>query len=282
LLAAGAALFNLRLGLRNLGRRATVRLFPDPEQPDLVARLTTPAGSAPSPEERMLLGVVAERRSWHGPFSRTPLAEVLPPQFARQAVREGALLVELSTHATRDRLADILVTAVAEQLADTDRAAGERSWLPTGDVDDAAHAGGTHDGVQWGSLLDVARPVPGLYVTDRPGAASWEPAIRGLAYRDTLMALVSPTDQRADRVRCGCALQRVLLTATRFGVAVGFLDQPLESPVLRAELTTSMDLQGLPQMLLRLGYPDGTPPQPAPGQAAVSTLPPKGREGQQA
>jgi hypothetical protein len=38
--STGAALFNLRLALRVLGRTPDTRLFPDPDRPDLVARVT--------------------------------------------------------------------------------------------------------------------------------------------------------------------------------------------------------------------------------------------------
>ncbi|MBI3688718.1 MAG: nitroreductase family protein [Actinobacteria bacterium] len=269
--SAGAALFNLRLAVRSLGRQAAVRLFPEPEQPGLVAVLTVGAGTPPSPEERRLFEVVGERRTWRGPFSPTPLAEVLPPQLSYHAVREGALLVELSARANQDRLADLLVAAVAEQIADPARAAEQHAWLRVGPAS---------DGIPLDNILNAVYPVPGLYLPGSSRETPWQPAVRGLAYRDTLMALVTTTDEPEDWAGAGCALQRVLLTATRFGLAAGFLNQPLESPRLRQELSTAMDLPGHPQMLLRLGYPDGAPPRPTPRRIVHAVLPTAGQEGQ--
>jgi len=61
----------------------------------------------------------------------------------------------------------------------------------------------------------------------------------------------------------------VLLTATARGLAVSFLNQPIESPDLRAELADLVGSDRPPQMLLRVGYA-ATPALPT-GRLAHAT-----------
>lgn len=260
-ISTGAALLNLRLALRMLGRQASVRLFPDAGRPGLVAVVTARPGLPPSPEEQLLYKAVGQRRTWRAPFGRRPLPEGATAQLAEDAAREGAMLLPVASHADRDRLADLLVAAVAGQLADPDRAVEQLSWLRTGPAE---------DGIPVGNLVQATYPIAGLPSVDlSAGPDHWHPAVRGLAYRDTLMVLATRTDDPGDWALAGAALQRVLLTATRFGFATGFLNQPLESEPLRQALTASLGVPGYPHLLLRLGYPASPPPPPTPRRRIV-------------
>jgi hypothetical protein len=76
-----------------------------------------------------------------------------------------------------------------------------------------------------------------------------------LACSAPLLALVATDgDEPGDWLRAGRALQRVLLEASRALVATSFLNQPLEIPELRAQVRRIAELDGAPQLLLRLGY----------------------------
>jgi nitroreductase len=227
----------------------------------LVAVVTARPGPPAGAEERLLYAAVAQRRTWRTPFSSRLLPEGALAQLADDAAREGAMLVPVADNSERDRLAELLVAAVAGQLADPDRAAEQLSWL---------RAGPAEDGIPVGNLVGATYPIPGMPEVDPlAGPGDWQPAVRGLAYRDALVVLATRTDDPRDWVLAGSALQRVLLTATRFGFATGFLNQPLESEPLRRDLTTSLGLSGCPQLLLRLGYPAGPPPAPTPRRRVV-------------
>jgi nitroreductase len=260
-ISTGAALLNLRLALRMLGRQAAVRLFPDPSRPGLVAVVTARPGPPPSAEEQLLYRAVTQRRTWRAPFSSRLLPEGAVAQLADDAAREGAMLLSVTSHADRDRLADLLVAAVAGQLANPGRAAEQLAWLRTGPAE---------DGIPVGNLVEATYPIPGLPTAGTgAGQENWQPGVRGLAYRDTLLLLATRTDDPGDWVLAGAALQRVLLTATRFGFATGFLNQPLEAEPLRRALTESLGVTGCPQLLLRLGYPATPPPPPTPRRRIV-------------
>jgi hypothetical protein len=56
-------------------------------------------------------------------------------------------------------------------------------------------------------------------------------------------------------LRCGQALEAILLHATSRGLATSFLNQVLEIPSLREEVARLAPAIGSPQMVLRIGVP---------------------------
>jgi hypothetical protein len=77
----------------------------------------------------------------------------------------------------------------------------------------------------------------------------------------TIALLVTELDDVADWLLAGQALQRTLLTATTYGLASSFLNQPLEVGDLRP-LVNPPDEPGFTQMILRLGYAPEAPATP--------------------
>ena len=257
-ISTGAALFTLRLALRVRGMAVETRTFPDPSRPGYAAEVLVRPGAAGTAEERRLAAAIVSRRTWRAPYSPIPVPDWVLGRLADEAAREGAALVPVAGHAQRDQLAEFLVRALAEQLADPARAAEQLSWLRAG--------AGAEDGIPLANIAPATYPIPGLPLPDplesNPFCAtdSWRPVVRGLAYRDALPLLVTHGDDPVNWLRAGCAVQRVLLTATRHGLATGFLNQPLECEPVRAELTEAFAVTGHPQLLLRLGYPAGPRP----------------------
>jgi hypothetical protein len=66
--------------------------------------------------------------------------------------------------------------------------------------------------------------------------------------------LGGPADSARDDMVAGQALQRVLLTATRFGLSTSLMSQPIEVESVREQLRIGLRRHGTPQMLLRIGY----------------------------
>jgi hypothetical protein len=69
----------------------------------------------------------------------------------------------------------------------------------------------------------------------------------------TTAVLLTPGDRRADWLRAGQALQRLLLHAASKWVFASLHTQPLEDPVTRDLIRDRLTLPGSPQMLLQLG-----------------------------
>lgn len=94
---------------------------------------------------------------------------------------------------------------------------------------------------------------------------------KGLAVMDRRLAtgspvlaiLWTPTDDRVGWIAAGRALARVLLSLASDGVATSFLNQPLELPLIRAELRGLYQRAGdHPQIILRAGYGPPVPETP--------------------
>jgi hypothetical protein len=77
-----------------------------------------------------------------------------------------------------------------------------------------------------------------------------------------LALIVTESDDVADWIAAGQALQRVLLTATAAGLRVSFLNQPIEVASMRHQLASALALEGNPQLLLRFGYGPSAAPTP--------------------
>ena len=65
--------------------------------------------------------------------------------------------------------------------------------------------------------------------------------------------LLTAGDRRADWLRAGQALQRLLLHAAADWVFASLHTQPLENPVTRTLIRHQLALPGNPQMLLQFG-----------------------------
>lgn len=55
----------------------------------------------------------------------------------------------------------------------------------------------------------------------------------------------------------------MLLTACADGLQASYLNQPIQVPALRPRLRDTIETNGMPQVLVRLGYPnEALPPAP--------------------
>jgi hypothetical protein len=77
-----------------------------------------------------------------------------------------------------------------------------------------------------------------------------------------LAVLTTARDEPADWLRAGQALQRVLLTATMYGVSASFLYQPIELRDMRGKATLAWPWPENPQMIIRFGYGAPAPGSP--------------------
>jgi len=152
---------------------------------------------------------------------------------------------------------------VSGAIHEADRVQRENAEL----VDDAAlwtlHRGGRED---VGIPTELLGPRPsdpsalvrdfafGHQTADRPTADFEKSAL--------VAVLLTTADQRADWLRGGMALERVLLSATARGLSVGLLSQATEVDDLRHLVRDPMTRWRHPQIVLRIGYGEAPPPTP--------------------
>ncbi len=254
LVSCGAALFGLRLAIRSLGYQPVVTLLPDPDQIRLLARVAMAAGPPTSALEREMLNAIPHRHTHRGAFRPGPLPPGLLIGLQHDALAEGATLALVQSAIDYERLASLLSATGPKQDRDPVARADIARWSRPA-------ASGARDGVparafpvqpvsEPGRLrqrdFDLGRGI-GFDVT--PGA---QPAATAV--------LLTLGDRRADWLKAGQALQRLLLHAASKWVLASLFTQPLESAQIRRLVKERLGLPGFPQVILQCGRADSTHP----------------------
>ncbi|QHC23878.1 Acg family FMN-binding oxidoreductase [Streptomyces sp. GS7] len=258
-LGCGAALLNLRAAAAHAGHRTVTTLLPDPGAPAVLAAVRLDVPYEPLDVALSgLHGAIRDRHTSRHPFTERRIPDGLRAALVEAAAREGARLAFLATP-HREAVLDLVLHAEGYDRMDDGREAEQRGW--TRDTSAASPVDGVPDYAFGPAKRGGAAPV-----RDFAGRRT----VPGRAYADfekrpQLASLSTTRDGPADWLRAGQALQRVLLLATRQGLASSFATQPLEWPDLRWLLRDPLSGTGYVQMILRLGYgPQGpcTPRRP--------------------
>jgi nitroreductase len=251
LISCGAAVFTCRVALRQLGYVPAVSVLPDPDQPLLAARIAWADQVPPVEFEQRLFAEVKRRRTHRGGFRVTPLPAAAVTALQEEAAIEGAALRVISDHRALDELAAVVRAAERAIQLDPVRAAELAAWtLPPGSS--------RRDGVPAGAYPAASEPTqPDFPGRDFAAGRGWgAPSPGGLAPErtaGTVCILTTNVDDPRDWIAAGQALQRVLLCASSYGVAVALHTQPLEFPSLREFVRLQLSQRAHPQLVVRLG-----------------------------
>jgi nitroreductase len=246
LISCGAAVFGLRLAVRSLGYLPQVELLPDPDRLRLLARVRLGAAVPITAREREMLEALPHRHTHRGPFEPGPLPAGLLAGLQHDALAEGATLAIVDRALAYEQLAAIIGAAGRRQDLDPVARADVRRW--------SRRAGSpARDGVPAQAFPATAAREPGrlpqrdfdlgrglgLLTTGGPPAAT--------------AVLLTAADGRADWLRAGQALHRLLAHAASRRVFASLHTQPLEAAAIRSLIRARLALPGAPQMLLQLG-----------------------------
>ncbi|MGW3652581.1 Acg family FMN-binding oxidoreductase [Streptomyces sp. NPDC000878] len=249
-LSVGCAVLNLRVAITQFGWEPVTRLLPRPDQPDLLAAIRLGGlvrGSSPG-----LYDALWRRHSSRFPFSERPVPAAALAELTEAAHSEGAALTHLS-RTDADRVLRLTGDAERRNTIDHDRAAETRRWVRE------------KDGTGLGIPPEVLGPQDFRDIVPmRDFSAHRTPdglPARPFEKRPAIAVLSTLHDRRADWLRAGQALQRVLLVATANGIRASLLHQALEWPDIRRQLVSSTATgPAHAHMVIRLGYgPEGTP-----------------------
>ncbi len=241
-IACGAALFNVRVAVRQLGFRPVVELLPAPGDSDHLARVGFAAHLPSTPEEELLARAMPNRHTHRGRFAAAPLSAELLAELHEQARAEGATLQVVDDPEQLDLVAELVRTAEDAHRADFGHVAElERQVGPYGVPVEACAQHPDATLLAGRDYLSLARR---CLISARSRG-------RGTG---TVVVLSTPHDRRPDWLRAGQALQRVLLYAAAHDVIAAFHTQPLELPAPRARLRTEFTAGRYPQLVLRLGH----------------------------
>lgn len=272
ILSCGAALFHLRLAFRHFGYQSAVDLFPQGDDPDLLAWIGFGAPDPITPEEEQQFWAIAHRHTHRSSFADQAVPDTLLAAFQQVVAREGAKLVWLKEAEMRTVVAEMIARGDRLQASNPDYREELSAWIRP----NYSHH---HDGI------------PGYAFGMNSFASQMMPTFlkqfdwgRGIASRDQQLALDAPVlavlTTTSDTPRAwlagGQALASLLLFACSQEIGASFLNQPIQQPSLRAELRELLRINALihrptpeqgvhpsyplvltteyPQLLVRMGY----------------------------
>ena len=247
-IGAGAFLFNLRVGAAYFGIRCDVAYLPEAEDSDLLARVRLAPGGGHEPDLSGLFPSLARRPDGRR-LEADPVSEDVLDSLAATARKGPARVRFVMDAAARAEIAALVAEGDRSLFADP----GFRYELGARARPPAARGPAGRDGFL---------PVPDLFSSLSPWyLSSFD--LGGLqAQRDfrvaseaPMLAVVHAEETPSAWLAAGEEVERVVLAAARLGVAVSFLNQPIEVRALRAALRTLLSLTDWPQLLLRLGMP---------------------------
>ncbi|MFI0411779.1 Acg family FMN-binding oxidoreductase [Actinomadura sp. 3N508] len=255
LISCGAALYNLRLSMRAQRFEPVVRLLPDPDRPHLLADVDMePERVRAGDEVEREHAQIRRRHSHRGAFRPDPVAAEVLTALRHAAEREGARLIQAADAHVTGALAALTEAAEHIQQRTPSYAAEIARWAP-------APATARKDGVQQAAYpRQTPRTEPHFPARDFARGQGWgvEPSTDdGTVRAGIVLLLVTGSDTPAAWLEAGQALQRVLLCAAEHDLAAAYHTQALQVPELRAFIRAHFCDDAHPQMLLRLGVPDG-------------------------
>lgn len=258
IMSCGAALFHLRLAIRQFSHAADVELLPDPHDPDLLARVRIGAPKPPTVEDELLFDAIPLRHTNRRPFQRRPLPSTLLDELREAAAMEGATLRIVESSDEKEFIAALIAEADHRQAADPAFRRELAAWIhPNRDWSRDGMPGYAH------GLRDLSSRIAPFLVRTFDWGNGQAAKDRQLAEGSpALLILGTDEDTPLAWLWAGQALARILLLACAVSVSASFLNQPVEVPELRTSLALRLGLDGVPQLLLRMGYGSAAMPTP--------------------
>ena len=248
-ISCGAALEHLAIAARYFGRELAIEL--PQSEPDLLARVSFAADTAPGPADTAMFEAIPSRRTTRMKYEDRALPETLCDTCRHHAGDAGVELLLVRDDRERERIADLVAEGDRMQFADPRFRRELASWVHS------RRAAG-RDGLSGESfgMPDLLSPLGSLVIRtfdmgDRVAAADRDKILAG---SPLLAVFATPQDVQADWIATGRALSRVLLTLTAAGATAAFLNQPVEVEQLRPRLREALGISGIPQLLMRFGY----------------------------
>ncbi|OJF12323.1 Acg family FMN-binding oxidoreductase [Couchioplanes caeruleus] len=253
LLSCGAALHHARIDLGAAGHQAAVERLPEPDEPDLLARITFTGGKPADATAARLVAAVPRRRTDRRAYGDQPVTDGQLTALRRAVEAEEAYLHVVR----RDQMPMLAISAdlagEAERL-DPEYLRELARW-----TNRPADAG---DGVPPATAVRPALrrvPVRDFVPDGEAGLEAGAGYDAGAAY----VILFGLSDQPGDLLRGGEALSALLLAATADGLATDPLSDVVEVEWPRHLLRGLLSDVGEPYVTVRLGYPESTDPLPA-------------------
>ncbi|MDT4940462.1 MAG: hypothetical protein QOJ34_551 [Pseudonocardiales bacterium] len=246
MISCGCAVLNARVAIAADGYAPVTQLFPDPANPNNVARVRV-GPLRPAGREAALDRVIERRRTNRRAFMGAPVPASLVRKFAEVVAAEGAVLVPITSNDHRAAVTELTELAASLENQDPRYLAEILAWT----TDDPRKP----DGVQAGSAAYVGTPdaVVSPIRSFDPRGMGWLPMVTEFGPAECLLLLCSDDDSPASWVRAGQALERLWLEITDRGYWASPLTQVIEVREAHDRLCDELRLTAYPQVMLRVG-----------------------------
>lgn len=243
ILSCGAALDHLRVALSAAGWDTAVDRFPDPKEPDHVAKLRLSPSEYATDAQRLRANAILRRHTDRLPFGAPADWATLERDLRQEVIRHDVMFDVILDDA-RPMLAE--ASRLTETIRQYDPSyQAELSWWTT--VSDGS---GVPQSARISELeasrVDVARAFP-------PGCDAERRTDIGVDHSKIVVLSTAHEDARHDVLRCGEALSTVLLECTLAGMATCTLTHLTEVAPAREIVRQLTGQVGLPQVLIRVG-----------------------------
>lgn len=258
ILSCGIALDHARTALAAAGYEAAVERFPDPDQPDLLARLRAVDEKPLDPHDMRMYQATLVRRTDRRPFTGPPIPDALLRALVAVAESRGAHL-----HAVPPGQVTALTVAAGHaaevEMADPAYRAELAQW--------------THRDPRRGDGVPADTAVPPtprrVPVRDFAPGQPFEPeAVEGADRNTRYLILFTNSDDRHAWLAAGEALSAVLLLATTEDLAASPMSDVVEVPAARHLLRDLLSGIGHPMIALRVGIAEPASASHAPRRSA--------------
>jgi len=243
LISCGAALHHALVAAEALGFAAGVSRFPDPDRPDLLARIVLEPGTAP-PDAATMVRTIEERCTDRRRFTSWPVPDERLLHLCSQATASGARAMPLSDISERFHTELLINRAIDLQQRDGRVRREQDAWIEHGASD---------------GLPAVVVPSRHDLVPNRPSRFSGgrldDEGVREVESSDGLIVMYDARDDEAAWLTAGEGLSAIWLAATVDGLSI----VPLSSLVEVSETRTAMQLDVLgglahPMLVARVGW----------------------------
>jgi nitroreductase len=265
-MACGAALENVRIALRHLGREVEIDVSPEHARPHLIARVRLGAPRGPTHTEARFFTAIPLRRSNRARFYARPIPFGIAPSIEQAVESAGAGLRYVHPGTTRDALAQIIHEADRAQAYDAPFRLELAAWLRPNKTERC-------DGMP-GFAFGLSTPMAALAPLALHTVA-WD---RMRVVRDDELALAAPLvgvlvtqrDEPHAWIRAGQGMERALLFATSQGLSTGVMNQAMQVAEVRERVRRLLGTELWPLAILRFGF--GNEAQRTPRRALRDVL----------
>lgn len=255
-ISCGAALGVLRTAMQRFGHEGRVDLLPDAADADLLARVELGAPHKADAGDRARFDAITARRSTRIAFEDRPLPAGLTGELPALAAAEDVELALLTDRDDRAKVAALVAEGDRVQHADRSFRRELAAWIhsrrsESRDGMSLASFGAPDLASGAGAALIRSFDLGGRLASTDEDLAAGSPA---------LLVVATPGDGPRDWLVMGMAHVQLLLAITAAGLTAAYLNQPVEVAGLRDRLREAAGVEGVPQLLLRIGEGPSVPP----------------------